>query len=167
MALATYPDGGRGGQPRAVELLPTRRSTPCLVLRPVGFTEPNRSPDPLVRSYRTVSPLPRRRCSKASFRATSTLAVYFLWHCPGPCGRWALPTTVSCEARTFLHDPKRTSSHSDRLAHSASTHSTALKRFTIGFDRISARWADLQTTEDRPEGPCREGIFLRENSGSK
>ena len=31
---------------------------PCLVLLPVGFTEPGRSPGLLVRSYRTVSPLP-------------------------------------------------------------------------------------------------------------
>ena len=26
-------------------------------------------------------------------------------HFPGPCGRWALPTTLSCGARTFLHRP--------------------------------------------------------------
>jgi len=31
---------------------------PCLILLPVGFTKPNRSPGSLVRSYRTVSPLP-------------------------------------------------------------------------------------------------------------
>src|SRR5262245_6307524 len=30
------------------------------------------------------------------------LAVSFLWHYPGPCGRWALPTTLPCGARTFL-----------------------------------------------------------------
>src|SRR5262245_46815119 len=39
------------------------------------------------------------------------VAVYFLLHCPGPSsatrkgdglGRWALPTTASCGARTFL-----------------------------------------------------------------
>ena len=29
-------------------------------------------------------------------------AVCFLLHFPGPCGRWALPTTLSCGARTFL-----------------------------------------------------------------
>ena len=30
----------------------------CLALLPMGFTQPARSPEPLVRSYRTVSPLP-------------------------------------------------------------------------------------------------------------
>src|SRR4029077_14404171 len=38
-----------------------RRDTPLplyAVLLQVGFTEPDPSPDPLVRSYRTVSPLP-------------------------------------------------------------------------------------------------------------
>ena len=29
-------------------------------------------------------------------------AVSFLWHCPGPCGRSPLATTVPCGARTFL-----------------------------------------------------------------
>ena len=29
-------------------------------------------------------------------------AVCFLLHFPGPYGRWALPTTMSCGARTFL-----------------------------------------------------------------
>ena len=45
-----------------------------------------------VRSYRTISPLPR----------PGGAAVYFLWHFPDPCGRWVLPTTASCGARTFL-----------------------------------------------------------------
>jgi len=70
----------------------------CLALLPVGFAEPERSPDLLVRSYRTVSPLPRPD------RIDRGEAVYFLLHCPDPCGRWALPTTVPCEARTFLHE---------------------------------------------------------------
>ncbi len=34
------------------------RASPCLALLRVGFTEPAESPRPLVRSYRTVSPLP-------------------------------------------------------------------------------------------------------------
>ena len=33
-------------------------SAPCLALRRVGFTKPDESPRLLVRSYRTVSPLP-------------------------------------------------------------------------------------------------------------
>ena len=49
-------------------------------------------------------------------------AVYFLLHFPGPCGRWALPTTVSFGARTFLspHLHRRAkpaaNAGSDRLA---------------------------------------------------
>jgi len=34
------------------------------VLLQVGFTEPAPSPEPLVRSYRTVSPLPAARHSR-------------------------------------------------------------------------------------------------------
>jgi hypothetical protein len=30
------------------------------------------------------------------------LAVYFLLHFPVDCSRWALPTTLLCEVRTFL-----------------------------------------------------------------
>ena len=70
---------------------------PCLILLPVGFTKPSRSPGLLVRSYRTVSPLP------PGTPEGPRSAVCSLWHFPYPCGRWALPTTVSCGARTFLH----------------------------------------------------------------
>ena len=46
-------------------------------------------------------------------------AVCFLLHWPDPRGRWVLPTTVSCGARTFLHELGLTPlSHSDRLTHS-------------------------------------------------
>src|SRR5947209_18516155 len=70
---------------------------PYLVLLPVGFTEPGRSPGLLVSSYLTVSPLPRPPFGKA------VEAVYFLWHCPYPkLERWALPTTAPCGVRTFL-----------------------------------------------------------------
>ena len=37
---------------------PKGRTSSCLALLPVGFTEPDRSPDLLVSSYLTVSPLP-------------------------------------------------------------------------------------------------------------
>src|SRR5262245_66485755 len=50
------------------------RATPSLsysALLRVGFTEPVRSPAPLVSSYLTVSPLPRR---------SRGAAVCFLWH---------------------------------------------------------------------------------------
>jgi len=62
-----------------------------LVLLRVGFTELPMSPLELVRSYRTVSPLPGhcvRRCCRQQgymqrFAIVHTgLAVYFLWHFP-------------------------------------------------------------------------------------
>ena len=49
-ALAAYPGVSADGPP-----------SPCLALLPVGFAEPPGSPRTLVRSYRTVSPLPVRR----------------------------------------------------------------------------------------------------------
>ena len=84
-----------------------------LGLAPSGVYRASRSPGLLVRSYRTVSPLPRKR---------TCVAVYFLWHCPDPCGRWALPTTVFYGARTFLSGTsivlRLSQSCSDRSAHS-------------------------------------------------
>src|SRR4030081_1449734 len=77
--LATYP--GRW-----------ERVTPCplLVLLQVGFAEPLRSPGSLVRSYRTVSPLPRR------LPHGPVGAVCFLWHCPPVArpGRYPAPCPV-------------------------------------------------------------------------
>ena len=69
------------------------RTSSCLALLPMGFTEPDRSPGLLVSSYLTVSPLPAERTPPA---------VCFLWHFPWPHGRWALPTIAPCGARTFL-----------------------------------------------------------------
>jgi hypothetical protein len=66
-------------------------ASPLLGLAPGGVYPADMVTHVAVRSYRTVSPLPRRG-----------EAVYFLWHCPGPRGRWALPTTVPWGARTFL-----------------------------------------------------------------
>src|SRR5829696_10164623 len=50
---------------------------------------------PLVRSYRTVSPLPP--CSRR-------VAVCSLWHCPAGRPDWRLASTLPCGGRTFL-DP--------------------------------------------------------------
>jgi len=50
------PTRGWDGTGRSVATL--RPTPPCLALLPMGFTEPNRSPGPLVSSYLTVSPLP-------------------------------------------------------------------------------------------------------------
>jgi len=66
-----------------------------LTLLRVGFTKPLRSPQALVVSYTTVSPLPPARPE----------AVCFLWHFPAGHPGSALPTTLPCGARTFLAAP--------------------------------------------------------------
>src|SRR5262249_47966823 len=60
----------------------------------MGFAEPPGLPRVLVRSYRTVSPLP--------VRARSPSAVCFLWHFPAGHPDWALPSIVPYGVRTFL-----------------------------------------------------------------
>ncbi len=84
---AAYPEA-RASSPRTLPQLCTHS---LLALLRVGFTEPNRSPGPLVRSYRTVSPLPPR-----------VVAVCFLWHCPASHLGLPLAITLLCEVRTFL-----------------------------------------------------------------
>ena len=93
MPHAAYPQA-RASSPRA----PAQPHQPVggcglLALLRVGFTKPPRSPGMLVRSYRTVSPLPpfRRRA-----------AVCFLWHCPASHLGLPLAITLLCEVRTFL-----------------------------------------------------------------
>jgi hypothetical protein len=67
----------------------------CLGLLQVGFTEPPQSPEALVVSYTTVSPLPPRP-------RVGVTAVCSLWHCPADHSGWLLATTLPCGARTFL-----------------------------------------------------------------
>ena len=71
---------------------------PCSTLLRVGFTEPTGSPRSLVRSYRTVSPLPVRTL------AAAPSAVCSLWHCPAGHPDWPLASTLPCGVPTFL-DP--------------------------------------------------------------
>src|SRR5699024_11241106 len=66
------------------------------VLLPVGFAWPPPSPEALVGSYPTVSPLPVPPISRRP------LAVCFLWHFPARRRGWPLATTVLCGVRTFL-----------------------------------------------------------------
>jgi hypothetical protein len=71
----------------------------------MGFTQPIQLPEPLVRSYRTVSPLPRKLLPASLHKLLNehpVQAVCFLLHLPYPRGRWALPTIASYGARTFL-----------------------------------------------------------------
>jgi len=77
--------------------------TPCSTLLRVGFTEPPGSPRTLVRSYRTVSPLPVRDLE------ASPSAVCSLWHFPAGRPDWPLASTLPCGVPTFL-DPPRTES---------------------------------------------------------
>ncbi len=73
---------------------------PHLALLRVGFAEPSRSPVMLVRSYRTVSPLPVRRHPVA--RPAPPSAVCSLWHFPSGRPAWPLASTLPCGAPTFL-----------------------------------------------------------------
>ena len=71
---------------------------PCSTLLRVGFTEPTGSPRSLVRSYRTVSPLP------VPDREVGPSAVCSLWHCPAGRPDWPLTSTLPYGVPTFL-DP--------------------------------------------------------------
>ncbi len=71
---------------------------PCSALLQVGFTEPPESPRALVRSYRTVSPLP---VPFVKLNIGSS-AVCFLWHFPAGHPDWPLASTLPCGAPTFL-----------------------------------------------------------------
>ena len=80
---------GLGEQPRR----------PLSDLAPGEVYLAGRSPEPLVVSYTTVSPLPR------SHLAVTTVAVCSLLHCLAGCPGWVLPTALLCGARTFLGGP--------------------------------------------------------------
>ena len=77
-----------GGHP---SVRPTRgnrtgRSSPCLTLLRVEFAEPCRSPDTLVRSYRTVSPSPVTRGSIGGLLSVALVReVAPTWLSPAPC----------------------------------------------------------------------------------
>ena len=67
---------------------------PLLGLAPGGVCPATTVASGAVRSYRTFSPLPA---------ADAAWAVCFLWHFPWARAPQALPGTLSCGARTFLH----------------------------------------------------------------
>ena len=72
-----------------------RRSLPYLVLLQVGFAVPPCVAAGAVRSYRTISPLPAPLARR--------LGGIFLLHFPWTRVPQALPGTMPCGARTFLH----------------------------------------------------------------
>ena len=73
-----------------------------------------------MRSYRTISPLTPE--AEASPQGEPLGRAYFLLHLPDPYGRWALPTIVSCGARTFLADAVTEVTHTNAIAWSASAN---------------------------------------------
>ncbi len=88
---AVHPQA-RASSPRT-PAQPHREVRSSTLLR-AGFTEPPRSPGALVRSYRTVSPLPHG--------PRGPWAVCFLWHCPAGHPGLPLATALLCGVRTFL-----------------------------------------------------------------
>ncbi len=87
-----------------------------LVTQPAGELLPHRFT--LTDSGPRVSGwLASSRCANRPLPTPLCLAVYFLLHFPGPCGRWGLPTTVSYGARTFLPQSRRVRAASDHPAH--------------------------------------------------
>ena len=91
----------------AAEAVVDEQPTSILTLLPVGFTKLMLSPASLVRSYRTVSPLP--------VTASGPSAVCFLWHFPASYLDWPLASTVFCGAPTFLDAAEATPRPSGQL----------------------------------------------------
>lgn len=94
---AVHPQA-RASSPRT-PAQPHREVRSSTLLR-AGFTEPPRSPGALVRSYRTVSPLPHG--------PRGPWAVCFLWHCPAGHPGLPLATALLCGVRTFLDTERGT-----------------------------------------------------------
>ena len=82
---------------------------------PVRFTKPRRSPAPLVRSYRTVSPLPR--CCPKTAKGRSTLCCTSSGLAAG--GRYPPPCPMESGLSSPRHTPKDETS-SGRLCDSRS-----------------------------------------------
>jgi hypothetical protein len=110
---AIYPET-RASSPQTP---PQTRERVLLILLRVGFTEPPQSPEVLVVSYTTVSPLPPAGRDLHLVRAG---AVCSLWHCPAGRPGWALPTTLLCGVRTFLDRLEVRPRSPDRLVPSSS-----------------------------------------------
>ena len=97
----------------------------------------------LVRSYRTISPLPRGQPSTRKRARAADVAVSFLWHFPWGCPRWALPTTLPCGVRTFLPG----------LANGATTRPTPARN---KYSRIRAAWQGRNSQLDRGRRTTRD-----------
>ena len=81
-------------------------SSPCVALLPVGFAEPPGSPRVLVRSYRTVSPLPvRGRSGDRSRHRRSVLCGTFLRVAPTGCYPAPCPVESGRSSGRFAEAP--------------------------------------------------------------
>ena len=69
-------------------------------LAPEGVARAGRLPEPLVRSYRTVSPLPAG--INLNFAQGRTAGCSFLWRIPSDRSAWVLPSLLPVGVRTFL-----------------------------------------------------------------
>src|SRR6478735_2639722 len=94
----------------------------------------------LVRSYRTVSPLP------------PMVAVCFLWHCPASHLGLPLAITLLCEVRTFLETPLGRSAAARPTR--SPVHNIPMARLPPARylqrakDLVDSRYADPITVED-------------------
>ena len=94
--LVEQPGSGRA---RAAPSPAVRRGMlPLFALAPGGVCRAVQVTLAAVRSYRTVSPLPRE--------PEGPVAVSSLWHCPAARADWSLTSTLPCGARTFLPSPR-------------------------------------------------------------
>ena len=89
---AAHPGDSSGLLAPSIEM----NSCSLFSLAPGGVYQAVRVAASPVRSYRTISPLPRR-----------TRAVSFLWHFPWGHPHRVLPGTLPCGARTFLQREPR------------------------------------------------------------
>jgi hypothetical protein len=78
-----------------------------LILLPMGFAKPGRSPGLLVSSYLAFSPLPRLQRLALPPRRFIFCGTFPVRAAYCALGRWALPTTAPYGVRTFLRGTSR------------------------------------------------------------
>src|SRR5215510_10115106 len=126
---------------------PTRGSLSYLTLLRVGFTEPARSPAPLVSSYLTVSPLPYGEAVRRfAFCGTEP------WGSPP----WPLASTLPCGARTFL--PRELPRAGDHPAFSGAIKDREEAKRSIAPGLGGERTASLRGRPDLVDGGDGEAI---------
>ena len=116
MQLPVFFSDPPGSQKRTGQFVGCRKdqvirfSSPCSPIWPCSqWGLPCQSGYPKLRCALTAPFHPYRYPLTLSCRGERDIgpAVFFLWHFPCPHGRWVLPITVSCGARTFLSSAGR------------------------------------------------------------